>query len=120
MKKPEITVTLDFKEDTNIEHFEEVFLNTRVLSNCGASLIRIRRKENEIIIDFYNTNNKKRILKYKKLLISLTKCINSETELNQTMIDLTKRLTGTISDMQGTMKQFEDLQKCYEKLANHE
>lgn len=120
MKKPEITITLEFKEGIRIDSFEEEFLNTNILKNYGANLIRIRHKENKIIIDFYNITNKRRIFKYKKLLTSVVNCINSMEEIRIHQLNLFNMFKGTMSDMQGMCKQFEDLQNYYKKLTNHE
>lgn len=120
MKKPEITIILKFKETIKVECFKENFLNANALSNCGADLVRTRSKENKIIIDFYHVSNKRRIFRYKKLLMDLAKCINSMEEIHILQLELFKRFKGTILDMQGMEKRFENLQNYYKKLTNNE
>lgn len=120
MKKSEITIKLEFVNNTNIELFEKHFLNTNSFRNCKAKTIRIRRIKNGFILDFYDIENKRQILMYQKLLLHLTACINCTTIMCENELSLLNRLNEIMRDKDGMRKKFYDLSKNYRKFISYE
>lgn len=120
MKKPQITIKLEFIDNVNIKMFEKSFLSTTFFRNCKANVIRIRKTQNTIILDFYDIKNKRQILNYQKFLLQLTDCVNCMADMYEKELSLLRRLTSLMQDKKGMHEKFHNLSENYKNFTDYD